>query len=47
LAAQGRAFAEQHGHASRMARDYQQLLEKLWDEKNGHKVGVSVVPISS
>jgi glycosyltransferase involved in cell wall biosynthesis len=47
LAAQGRAFAEQHGHASRMARDYQELLETLWAEKNGQNVGFSVSSSSS
>ncbi|MCH5375254.1 MAG: glycosyltransferase family 4 protein, partial [Planctomycetes bacterium] len=33
LAAEGRRFAEQHGHAWRMARQYEQLFERLWLEK--------------
>lgn len=34
LATQGRAFAEQHGHATRMARQYEDLLEHLWRQKH-------------
>jgi glycosyltransferase involved in cell wall biosynthesis len=36
VAAEGRAFAEQHGHAMRMARDYENLLHRLWAEKHGN-----------
>ena len=35
IADEGRAFAQQHGHAWRMAREYEQLLERLWAEKQG------------
>ena len=35
VAAEGRRFAEQQGHAWRMARQYEQLLERLWTEKHG------------
>jgi glycosyltransferase involved in cell wall biosynthesis len=35
LAAEGRAFADRHGHARRMARQYEDLLERLWAEKHG------------
>jgi UDP-glucose:(heptosyl)LPS alpha-1,3-glucosyltransferase len=34
LAAEGRAFAERHGHAARMARDYEDLIARLWVEKH-------------
>src|SRR5207249_4664935 len=33
VAAEGHRFAMQHGHAKRMARDYEALLARLWDEK--------------
>jgi glycosyltransferase involved in cell wall biosynthesis len=33
VAAEGKAFAERHGHARRMARDYENLLHRLWREK--------------
>jgi glycosyltransferase involved in cell wall biosynthesis len=33
IAAEGRAFAEQHGHAVRMARDYENLFHRLWRQK--------------
>jgi glycosyltransferase involved in cell wall biosynthesis len=33
LSAEGRAFAQEHGHARRMARDYEDLLHRLWREK--------------
>lgn len=36
LAAEGRAFAERHGHASRMALEYENLFERLWSEKFEH-----------
>jgi hypothetical protein len=35
IAREGKAFAQQHGHAWRMARQYEELLERLWAEKNG------------
>jgi glycosyltransferase involved in cell wall biosynthesis len=35
MAAEAKAFADRHGHAARMARDYEDLLERLWAEKNG------------
>ncbi|MCL4201800.1 MAG: glycosyltransferase family 4 protein [Pirellulaceae bacterium] len=35
VAAEGRRYAEQHGHAWRMARQYEQLFERLWTEKHG------------
>lgn len=35
IAAEGRVFAEEHGHAHRMAREYEDLLERLWLEKWG------------
>lgn len=34
LASEGRRFAQQHGHARRMAHQYEELLERLWLEKN-------------
>lgn len=34
LAAEGRAFAEQHGHARRMAQAYEELLARLWAERS-------------
>jgi glycosyltransferase involved in cell wall biosynthesis len=34
LATQGRAFAEQFGHATRMARQYEDLFESLWRQKH-------------
>ncbi len=34
LAAEGKAFAEEHGHARRMAMEYENLLLRLWQEKN-------------
>jgi glycosyltransferase involved in cell wall biosynthesis len=33
LAAEGRAFAQEHGHARLMARHYEDLLHRLWREK--------------
>jgi glycosyltransferase involved in cell wall biosynthesis len=33
LAAEGRALADQHGHAWRMARDYERFFWRLWSEK--------------
>ncbi len=33
IAASGRAYAEQHGHARRMARQYEDVLTRLWQEK--------------
>lgn len=33
IATEGRTIAERHGHASRMASEYQDLLERLWIEK--------------
>jgi UDP-glucose:(heptosyl)LPS alpha-1,3-glucosyltransferase len=33
LAAEGHRFALRHGHAARMARDYESLLARLWSEK--------------
>jgi glycosyltransferase involved in cell wall biosynthesis len=33
LGAEARAFAEEHGHARRMARGYEDLLHRLWREK--------------
>lgn len=33
MAAEGRAYAQQHGHARTMARRYEVLLEALWREK--------------
>jgi glycosyltransferase involved in cell wall biosynthesis len=35
IARQGQADAAQFGHAARMARDYENLLEKLWRAKHG------------
>ncbi len=35
LAAEARTLADRQGHAVRMARDYEDLLERLWMEKNG------------
>jgi len=35
LGAEARRFAETYGHASRMARQYENLLHKLWIEKHG------------
>jgi UDP-glucose:(heptosyl)LPS alpha-1,3-glucosyltransferase len=34
LAAEGRAFAEEHGHARDMARRYESLLLRLWRERH-------------
>jgi glycosyltransferase involved in cell wall biosynthesis len=36
IAAAGQAFAEEHGHARRMAREYEDLLHRLWRDKNGN-----------
>jgi glycosyltransferase involved in cell wall biosynthesis len=33
LAAEGRAYAEEHGHARQMARGYEDLLHRLWRDK--------------
>jgi glycosyltransferase involved in cell wall biosynthesis len=33
LGAQGQAYAQQHGHALRMAGEYEALLERLWRER--------------
>ncbi|MBI5759165.1 MAG: hypothetical protein HZA46_11670, partial [Planctomycetales bacterium] len=33
LAAEGKALADQHGHAWRMARDYERFFWRLWSEK--------------
>lgn len=33
LAAEAKSFADREGHAVRMAREYEDLLERLWDEK--------------
>jgi len=41
LAAEGRRFAEQHGHAWRMARQYEQLFERLWLEKHGGRADLT------
>jgi glycosyltransferase involved in cell wall biosynthesis len=35
VAAEGKAFAEAHGHASRMARQYEDLLHRLWADRYG------------
>jgi glycosyltransferase involved in cell wall biosynthesis len=35
IASEGKAFADQHGHARRMAQEYEDLLERLWAEKHG------------
>ncbi|MGO8748671.1 MAG: glycosyltransferase [Thermoguttaceae bacterium] len=35
VAAEGKAFADVHGHASRMARQYEDLLHKLWADRYG------------
>ena len=34
VAMEGQAYAQQHGHASRMASEYEQLLQRLWQERN-------------
>lgn len=39
MAAEARAFADREGHAVRMARDYEDLLERLWEEKRSGAVG--------
>ena len=41
LAAQGRATADRTGHASRVARDLEQLLARLWQDKFGGIAGGS------
>ena len=33
MAAEAKRFADREGHAVRMARDYEDLLERLWEEK--------------
>ena len=33
MAAEAKRFADREGHAMRMARDYEDLLERLWEEK--------------
>lgn len=43
LAAEGRAIADEHFHAARMARQYEQLLWQLWRQKVGAKVGEAAV----
>ena len=35
LARQGKEYAEQNGHAARMAQQYAELIERLWLEKHG------------
>ncbi len=37
IAAEGRAYAQQYGHARRMARAYEQLVARLWEEKHADK----------
>jgi glycosyltransferase involved in cell wall biosynthesis len=44
VAAEGRRYAEQHGHAWRMARQYEQLLERLWTEKHGRAADRQACP---
>jgi glycosyltransferase involved in cell wall biosynthesis len=34
VAAEGKAYAEEHGHVRRMAMEYENLLLRLWREKN-------------
>lgn len=34
VAREGHAYAEEHGHAARMAGQYEQLLERLWRQKS-------------
>ncbi len=36
LAAEAKTFADRNGHAARMARDYEDLLQTLWNQRNGH-----------
>ena len=33
LAAEAHAWADRHGHAARMAREHEQLIERLWAER--------------
>ncbi|MDP6443718.1 MAG: glycosyltransferase family 4 protein [Pirellulaceae bacterium] len=40
IANEGRAYAERNGHALRMARDYQELLTRLWREQHGSTMAV-------
>jgi glycosyltransferase involved in cell wall biosynthesis len=35
VGAEGKAYADRYGHAARMARDYEELLWRLWREKYG------------
>jgi len=37
IAREGRRFAERHGHAERMARDYESLIARLWQQKHGSR----------
>ncbi|HEV3338851.1 MAG TPA: glycosyltransferase [Pirellulales bacterium] len=39
LACEGQAYAEQTGHARRMAGDYENLLWRLWNEKHPPAIG--------
>jgi glycosyltransferase involved in cell wall biosynthesis len=43
LAAEAKAFADRHGHAARMARDYEDLLERLWAERRARPVAANGV----
>ena len=38
LAREGRAYAEENGHALRMTRQYEDLLESLWQQKHGQRL---------
>ena len=43
LAAEAHAWADRHGHAARMARDYEDLLARLWWERPKRTTGAATV----
>ena len=42
LGREGQAYADQHGHALRMAQQYEDLLESLWQRNSGDVMATSV-----
>jgi len=42
LGREGQAYADQHGHALRMAQKYEDLLESLWQRGNGETAALSM-----
>ena len=44
VAEEGRRYAESYGHARRMARQYESLLDRLWTEKQGPPRPSTILP---